>query len=100
LFYEKDHHLLENIFIKQTAVIIKANTYRTPRFLVENIFGKNWDVVALSHDLVLQAVVQDSIPYLVTVSTQTLMKASLASCKLEFRVRSTAIFASRPTMHC
>ena len=34
------------------------------------------------------------------VSTQTLIKASLASARLELRVLSTAILARRPTMHC
>ena len=40
------------------------------------------------------------ISHLSIVSTHTLIKASLASARLVFRVRSTAILASSPTMHC
>ena len=40
------------------------------------------------------------LSYLSIVSTHTLIKASLASARLVFRVLSTAILASSPTMHC
>ena len=41
-----------------------------------------------------------NIFHLSMVSTHTLIKASLASARLGLRVLSTAILASKPTIHC